>query len=81
MKKRLLYSHATKLGAVFIAQGEDGRFLVLWHGEALGSYGSAHQAAADAAGGHVFVPSSGLDLGALGLSDALADWVPLAPEK
>lgn len=73
---RLVLAHRTRRKPVFIGQSADGRFHVIYDGQDLGSYISPEQAIDDAAGGHTFTPSDGTDLGALGLSDDIGDWLP-----
>ena len=73
---RLILAHRTRLGPlVYIEQSDDGRFHVIWKDERLGSYHSARAAIDDAAGGHTHAPSDGTDLGKLGLSHDIGDWV------
>lgn len=73
---RMLIAHQTRLGPVFIAQSQDGRFHPVWKGQDLGSYPSAIAAIDDVAGGHTFTPSDGVDLGSLGISGDVGDWLP-----
>lgn len=73
MKK--LLRHDTSADPVFIAQSPDGRFHIWRKVESLGSYETIAQAIGDAAGGHHFSASDGVDLGSLDLSDNPADWV------
>ena len=75
---KLLIVHNTECGPVFIGRRPDGGYCVVWKGESLGGYGSVQGAINDAAGGHTFSPSDGVDLGALGISDDVADWSPVA---
>lgn len=42
--------------------------------EDLGSYHSPEAAADDVSGGHTFSPSSGIDLGELGIPADVAEW-------
>ncbi len=72
----LLYGHPTAKGPVFIGQGSDGRYHPLWKGESLGPYPSATAAIDDVSGGHTYTPSDGCDMGSLGLSSDIADWLP-----
>lgn len=51
-----------------------GRFHIVFNEEDLGSYISPKQAVDDAAGGYTFMPSSGIDLGELGLPDCIEEW-------
>lgn len=51
-----------------------GRWCIFYGDENLGSYHSPAAAADDAAGGHTFTPSSGVDLGSLGIPEDLGDW-------
>lgn len=75
---RLLVGHPTTRGPVFVGQSQNKRFHVMWKGESLGAYGSLVQAVDDAAGGHTFTPSDGIDLGSLDISDDAAEWLPWA---
>ena len=76
MKFRLLIGHKTRKGPAFIAQSDDGRYHPMWGDESLGSYHSLVSAVEDVAGGHVFTPSDGTNMGSLGLSSDPGDWVP-----
>ena len=76
MEITLLLGHATPRGPVFIGRSSDGRFHVIWQSESLGSYACAEGAIGDAAGGHTFTPPDGTDLGKLGISGDIGDWVP-----
>ena len=73
---KLLIGHPTAKGPVFIAQERDGRFCIVWDGESVGGgYGTMQLAIGDAAGGHTLgIP--GINLGTLGISDNINDWVP-----
>lgn len=75
MALKLVLGHQTKRGPVFIAKSDGGRYHVVWKGEKLGSYSTKYKAVDDVAGGHTFSPSDGTDLGALGLSGFVCDWV------
>jgi hypothetical protein len=76
MKFRLLIGYKTSKGTAFIAQSEDGRYHPMWREESLGSYHSLVAAVEDVAGGHVFTPSDGTDMGSLGLSADPSEWDP-----
>lgn len=76
MQFRLLVGFLTRKGPVFIAQSTDGRFHPIWQDESLGSYPSAVAAIDDVAGGHTFTPSDGTDLGEMGISRDIGDWLP-----
>lgn len=76
MRFALLIGHKTHKGPVFIGKGEDGCYYPLWASEPLGRYQSIGQAIDDVAGGHTYTPSDGSDLGALQISDDVADWLP-----
>lgn len=76
MKLHLLIGHKTPKGPAFIARSEDGRYHPIWRDESLGSYYNLVGAVEDVAGGHVFTPSDGTDMGTLGLSSDPGDWVP-----
>jgi hypothetical protein len=67
------FVHQTRRGPVTIVPIQ-GRWCIVYDDENLGSYHSPMAAADDAAGGHTFTPSNGVDLGSLGLSDDLGDW-------
>jgi hypothetical protein len=67
------YLHPTKRGPVVISPIK-GRWCVVYDNENLGSYHTPSAAADDVAGGHTFAPSSGVDLGELGISADIADW-------
>jgi hypothetical protein len=73
---KLLYGFKTRKGIVFIGVDSGGRFHPIWDDESLGSYRSATAAIEDVSGGHVFTPSDGTDLGALGISSDPQDWLP-----
>lgn len=73
---RLLWGHRTTKGTVFIGQTMDGRYHPVWRDESLGSYRDVAGAIGDVAGGHVFTPSDGTDMGALGISADPGDWLP-----
>ncbi len=75
---KLLLGHATMRLPVFIGQSPDGRYHVIYDDCAIGSYARAEQAVEDAAGGHTFSPPDGTNLGSLGLSPDIRDWVPAA---
>lgn len=72
------YRFGTRLGAVTIAEHE-GRFHVIFDDDSLGSYATPWQASEDVAGGHTFMPSSGVDLGKLGIPEDLSEWEKLPP--
>jgi len=76
MKITLLIGHKTHMGTAFIGRSGDGRYHPMWRDESLGSYHNITGAVEDMAGGHVFTPSDGTDMGSLGLSDDLGDWIP-----
>lgn len=65
--------YRTRAGVASIQQ-VNGRWCIFFGDENLGSYHSPAAAADDAAGGHTFMPSSGIDLGDLGIPDDLGDW-------
>ncbi len=67
----------TRRGPVYIVphQTPSGvRFQIVYNDEGLGSYATPRQAADDAAGGHTFSPSNGVDLGSLGIPDNIGEW-------
>ena len=63
----------TRMGTVRIVPN-DNRWVVLFGDENLGSYHSPSAAADDVAGGHTFTPSTGVDLGSLGIPDDIGEW-------
>ena len=67
------YKHNSRLGPVYIVPNQ-GRWHIVFNEEDLGSYHSPQAAADDAAGGHTYTPSNGVDLDRLNLSDDLGDW-------
>lgn len=70
------FKHPTSNGPVFIVPYRE-RWIVLYDDENLGSYHSPEAAADDVAGGHTDSPSNGVDLGDLGISENINDWVRL----
>ncbi|MWD26884.1 hypothetical protein E0K89_005275 [Aquicoccus sp. SCR17] len=68
------YQHHTDLGTVSLLPEAGGRYKVMFGEENLGSYASPEAAADDVSGGHTFTPSSGVNLGELGIPDELGDW-------
>lgn len=66
----------TKAGPVSIVVLQ-GRYHVIFEEQSLGSYETPQQAADDASGGCTFMPSSGVDLGTLGIPDDLSEWAKL----
>jgi hypothetical protein len=73
--------HETREGPVFISRDpETGLFHIDWMGESLGAYATPLLAAGDASVGSHWSASDGVDLGELGISDAPADWTPVAPD-
>ena len=68
------YSYPTSECTVILMPEAGGRYKVLFEGENLGSYHSAEAAADDVAGGHIFMPSSGVDLGQLSIPSDLNEW-------
>ncbi len=67
------YRYQTRRGPIYIV-ARDGRWQLVFEGESLGSYHSPRAAADDAAGGHTFTPSSGIDLATLGIPDGINEW-------
>lgn len=67
------YIFRTRKGAVRIVPQRE-RWQIIYKDEGLGSYHTPEAAADDAAGGHVFTPSDGTDLGELGISSDIGDW-------
>jgi hypothetical protein len=67
------WKHPTKVGT-FAIRKMQGRWHALFEDESLGSYATPQKAADDLAGGHTFLPSSGVDPSRLGLTDDLAEW-------
>ncbi len=56
-----------------------GRWCIFFGDDNLGSYHSPSAAADDAAGGHTFTPSNGVDLGRLGIPENIDEWSPINP--
>lgn len=76
MPVNLLLRFDTRKGPVYIAHNTSiQRFQILWKDEALGNYTTVAGAVGDVAGGHVFTPSDGADLGELGISADPLDWL------
>ena len=71
------YSYKSKMGTVWLVP-RDGRYVVIYNNEELGSYATAAGAADDVSGGHTFLPSNGVDLGSLGIPANLAEWAGAA---
>ena len=69
----MYFYYPTRRGVVSIIQ-RLGRWHVFFQDENLGNYASAHQAVDDVAGGHTISPSSGIDLGSLGIPPSLDQW-------
>ncbi len=67
------YVHRTKFGTFAITPYE-GRWLVIYRNDSLGSYHSPEAALDDLVGGHTFTPSNGVDTSRVGLSDDLGEW-------
>lgn len=68
------YQYATNAGIVGLLPEPGGRYKVMFQEENLGSYHSPDAAADDVSGGHTFTPSSGIDLGDLGIPADLSEW-------
>jgi hypothetical protein len=68
------YKYETVHGTVSLVPQENSRYHVIFQEENLGSYHSAEAAADDVSGGHTFSPSSGLDLGNLGIPADISEW-------
>ncbi|MGX1498565.1 hypothetical protein ACSSV1_003616 [Labrenzia sp. MBR-25] len=68
------YQYFTPQGTVGLIPEPHGRYKIMFNEENLGSYHSAEAAADDVSGGHTFSPSSGVDLGELGIPADLGDW-------
>ena len=73
-----MYYYETKVGTFSIVERE-GRWLVMFKGESLGSYAQAHQAADDLAGGHTFSAGPGIDTAKLGIPRYLNEWARSKP--
>ncbi len=63
----------TSAGTIFIAP-LNGRYVVIWDNQDLGSYHTPEAAVDDVAGGHTFTPSGGTDLGELEIPYDLPEW-------
>ena len=68
-----LFKWNTSIGPFYIAAHE-GRYLVIFDDESLGSYATPALAVDDLAGGHTFSAGPGIDTATLGISDELTDW-------
>lgn len=69
-----IYQHVTRAGTVSLIPEAGGRYKVMFNDENLGSYASAESAVDDLSGGYTTMPSSGIDLGDLGIPNDLGDW-------
>lgn len=69
------YFYSTPKGTVQLVP-LNGRWLVVYDEENLGSYHSAVAAADDVAGGHTYSPSNGVDLGELAIPYDIGEWTP-----
>ncbi|CAH0498427.1 hypothetical protein [Novosphingobium sp. CECT 9465] len=67
------YRFQTRRGPVFIL-AHQGRWIIMYDNENLGSYHSPMAAADDASGGHTYSPSNGVDLGSLNIPDDIGEW-------
>ena len=67
------YRYSTRRGPIHIL-AYNGRWVVVYNEENLGSYHSPRAAADDVAGGHTFSPSNGVDLGDLDIPDNIHEW-------
>ncbi len=68
------YQYATRGGTVSLLPEAGGRYKVMFGDQNLGSYHSPEAAADDVSGGHTLSPSSGMDLGELGIPADLGEW-------
>lgn len=68
-----MWYYETRFGIVRIVPYQ-GRFHIIYDEESLGSYSTPEQAVDDAAGGHTFTPSNGIDLDEFGLPDCIQEW-------
>lgn len=68
------YEFQTRRGPVRIQPAPNGKWVVMFDGENLGTYLSAAAAADDAGGGHTFTPSCGIELDELGVPQDLGVW-------
>lgn len=69
----MIFYFQTRRGIVSI-RPQGGRWCLFFGDENLGSYHSPQAAAEDAAGGYAYTPSSGVDLGRLGIPDDVGEW-------
>ena len=67
------YRYRTRRGPVEIVAHE-GRWIVMYDGDNLGSYHSPMAAADDVSGGHTFSPSNGVDFADLDIPDDIGEW-------
>jgi hypothetical protein len=69
-----VYEYQTNYGLVSIIPTRDGRYIVMFQDEDLGSYHSPQAAVDDVSGGHTSSPSSGIDLGNLNIPGDISEW-------
>lgn len=71
----IAYQYSTRYGIISLVPTRDGRYIVMFQGENLGSYHSPDAAADDVSGGHTSLPSSGVDLGSLNIPCDISEWL------
>ncbi len=67
------YRYQTRRGPVHILPHQ-GRWIIMYDDENLGSYHSPDAAADDVSGGHTFSPSNGVDFADLDIPDGINEW-------
>lgn len=68
------WKYSTRRGDFFIVENGQGRFVIIYDDENLGSYHHPDAAADDLAGGHTFTPSNGVDSADLDIPDSISEW-------
>ena len=68
-----IWSYQTKIGPFYIVE-KGGRFHIVHDNMDLGSYFTPDQASEDLAGGHCYLPSSGIDPARLNIPEDLSFW-------
>lgn len=68
------YQFHTRHGSISLIPQAQGRYIVMYEEENLGSYNSPEAAADDVSGGHTFSPSSGVEFDELDIPGDLEEW-------